>query len=161
MSPHESIDPAAYLPDRLADQFGLMTEENGLSRSAGRIFGLLMVSGEALSFSEVSTRLQISRGGLSSNTRLLEEMGLIERISKAGSRQDYFQVPSEVWSRQVTRQMERDQKALDHIQEALQHKSALPTAAKHRLATLEWILARSVQSCKETLAELRRDKPSK
>lgn len=154
MAIHSEYSAADQVSSELSEQFGAMTQENGLSRTAGRIFGLLMLSGAPLSFSDIAKQLAVSRGGLSSNTRLLAAMGLIERVTKAGDRQDYFQVPATVWSQQITRQLQRDQQALGHVQDALKFHATLPPAAFQRLATLEMILNRSVHSCQETLAML-------
>ena len=45
-----------------------------------------------MSFGDLATRLQVSRGSISSSIRILEERGLIKRTSKPGERQDYLQL---------------------------------------------------------------------
>lgn len=71
---------------------GLQTQNEGLTRNAGRILGLLMFDGAAVAFGELAEQLQISRGGVSTSARILEERGLIKRSNKLGDRQDYFQL---------------------------------------------------------------------
>lgn len=72
------------------EKIGLITQAEGLPRIAGRVFGLLIFDGDVVSFGDLATRLQVSRGSISSSIRLLEERGLVKRIAKPGDRQDYF-----------------------------------------------------------------------
>ena len=74
------------------EQTGLISQTEGLPRIAGRVFGLLIFDGDAVSFGDLATRLQVSRGSISSSIRILEERGLIRRTSKPGERQDYLQL---------------------------------------------------------------------
>lgn len=74
------------------ERLSLFAEGEGLPRMAGKIAGLLIVRQEPVSFDEIATALQISRGSVSTNTRLLESRGLIRRISKLGERKDLFEV---------------------------------------------------------------------
>lgn len=74
------------------EKTGLITQAEGLPRIAGRVLGLLIFDGDAVSFGDLATRLQVSRGSISSAMRLLEERGLVKRLAKPGDRQDYFQL---------------------------------------------------------------------
>jgi DNA-binding transcriptional regulator GbsR (MarR family) len=71
---------------------GLHFEADGLPRIAGRILGHFILEGGPFSFSAIAQRLKISRASVSTNTRLLAEMGVIERTSVSGERQDYFRM---------------------------------------------------------------------
>jgi len=142
--------------DQIISHLGEMTEDNGLSRTAGRIFGLLLISGTPLAFSELARKLGVSRAGISTNTRLLEEMGLIERISRRADRQDYFEVPSNVWAIQIERQLKRDRRALSHVEALRDAAEQLPDVARSRLTTLEAVLRRSNDICLETIAMIER-----
>jgi len=74
---------------------GLAHEEDRLPRIAGRVMGLLILSPEPVRFDHLAQRLRVSRGSISTNTRLLENMGAIERVTRPGDRRDYFQVNQE------------------------------------------------------------------
>ena len=78
--------------DCFVEQLGLIAQADGLPRIAGRILGLMVIHGGPFSFSELSVRLKVSRGSISTNTRLLENLGVIERTTRAGERQDYFKL---------------------------------------------------------------------
>lgn len=76
------------------EKIGLISQAEGLPRIAGRVFGLLIFDGALVSFGDLATQLQVSRGSISNSIRLLEERGLVKRVSKPGDRQDYFQLGS-------------------------------------------------------------------
>src|SRR5438128_2288446 len=52
---------------------GLICEKEGMARSAGRIFGLLLVGGRACSLDELAEKLQASKAGVSTNCRMRED----------------------------------------------------------------------------------------
>lgn len=74
------------------EKTGLIAQNEGIPRVAGRVFGLLLFDGEAVSFGDLARQLQVSRGSISTSTRLLEERALIKRLTKPGERQDFFQL---------------------------------------------------------------------
>lgn len=81
------------------EEVGLMFEQVGLPRMAGRIFGWLLISEPVQqSSSDLAEILQASKGSISTTTRLLIQIGLIERVSLPGDRRDYFQIKPHAWS---------------------------------------------------------------
>ena len=56
--------------------------------------GLLIFDGQAVSFAGLAEQLQISRGSVSSATRILLDRALIRRVARPGDRQDYFTLSS-------------------------------------------------------------------
>ncbi len=74
------------------EKIGLIAQGDGLPRIAGRVLGLLVWDGEALAFGEIANQLQVSRGSISTATRILEDRRLIRRLAKPGQRQDFFQL---------------------------------------------------------------------
>jgi DNA-binding transcriptional regulator GbsR (MarR family) len=88
------------------EEVGLMFESVGLPRMAGRIFGWLLVSDPAQqSHGELAEVLQASKGSISTMTRLLIQLGLIERISLPGDRRDYFQIKPHAWSQMAQQRL--------------------------------------------------------
>jgi DNA-binding transcriptional regulator GbsR (MarR family) len=77
------------------EDIGLFFEESGHPRMAGRILGCLLISDPPhLSTTELAEILQASKGSLSTMTRFLLQMGLIERVGLPGRRLDYFRIKS-------------------------------------------------------------------
>jgi len=81
---------------RFVEELGIVFEQTGLPRMAGRIYGRLLISHPAYqSANELASALMASRGSISTTTRLLIQLGLIERFSLPGVRRDYFNIQSD------------------------------------------------------------------
>ena len=85
-------DPLDAQRSAFVEKIGLIVQGDGLPRAAGRIFGLLIWEGDAISFGDLASRLDLSRGSVSSGVRLLEDRGLIRRTARPGDRQDWFEM---------------------------------------------------------------------
>ncbi|MBB3711292.1 DNA-binding transcriptional regulator GbsR (MarR family) [Limimaricola variabilis] len=85
-------DDLAAIRSEFIEKVGLIAQSKGLPRIAGRVFALLVFDGETVSFADLATRLGVSRGSVSSATRLLEDRGMIKRVGKPGQRQDFFRL---------------------------------------------------------------------
>jgi len=80
------------------EDVGVFFEQSGLPRMAGRILGWLLVCDTPQqSTSELVEALKASKGSISTITRLLIRIGLIERFSLPGVRHDYFRIKPDVW----------------------------------------------------------------
>ncbi len=88
--------PDALPNDPLRTDFietaGLTAQADGLPRIAGRVFGLLIYDGDLVSFGDLASKLQVSRASISTSIRILEERGLVKRMTKPGERGDFFQL---------------------------------------------------------------------
>ena len=63
----------------------------GLSRTAGRLWGVLLICDqEQLSVEELMECVGASRGSVSTLARMLEGIGLIERVAVRGDRKHYY-----------------------------------------------------------------------
>jgi DNA-binding transcriptional regulator GbsR (MarR family) len=69
---------------------GRQFEADGLPRIAGRMFGFTLLEDQPCSLDDFAEQLQISKTSASTNARLLEQAGLIERVTKPGDRKDYY-----------------------------------------------------------------------
>ena len=99
--------PALDPLDAFIEDLGLAIEEDGLPRIAGRILGLLIVEEGPFRFDEIAERLQVSRGSVSTNTRMLEQRGLLERYTLPGERRDLFRLCDDLYGRLLERSLER------------------------------------------------------
>lgn len=82
---------------QFVERMGLICEKEGMARSAGRIFGLLLVADRPFSLDELAEKLQASKAGVSTNARMLEQFGMIERVSSLGDRRDFYRVKDDPW----------------------------------------------------------------
>jgi DNA-binding transcriptional regulator GbsR (MarR family) len=77
---------------------GLFFEQLGLPRMAGRILGGLLISDPpAQSIPDLALTLQASKSAISTMTRLLVEVGLIERAPSPIPRRVYYRFKSGGW----------------------------------------------------------------
>lgn len=106
------------MPDA-AEEFiegmGRRFEEEGVPRIAGRMLGLMMVNEEPCSLDEMAEVLQVSKGSVSSNARLLEQWGVAERTTRPGDRRDYYQLAPDMHTRMLERQVEQMDGMLAHL----------------------------------------------
>jgi len=129
----ETEDAIAEFVERM----GLITQADGLPRIAGRIMGLMVVHGGPFGFTELVERLSVSRASISTNTRLLEDLGIIERTATPGDRQDYFRLSPRPYPRMlrgVVGRMRRARGVVEHAQAALPDDLS---GAQERLAELD------------------------
>lgn len=87
--------------EEFIEQMGVNAQSDGLPRIAGRMMGFFIVEGGTHSFSELADKLQVSRGSVSTNVRILESFGIIERTAKPGDRQDYFRLADDPYARML------------------------------------------------------------
>jgi DNA-binding transcriptional regulator GbsR (MarR family) len=97
------------------ETIGMIVQADGFPRISGRMFGLLVFDGGAHAFGDLAHALQVSRGSISSSARLLEEQGLIRRVSKPGQRQDYFEVAENPYQTLLKRFAQRAETSRERI----------------------------------------------
>jgi DNA-binding transcriptional regulator GbsR (MarR family) len=86
------------------EEVGIVFEQTGLPRMAGRILGWLLIANPPhQSMEELTEALMASKGSMSSMTRMLIQMGLIERVSLRGVRHAYFRLRPDAWQHMVRR----------------------------------------------------------
>ena len=92
-------DPKSFQKTHFAEEAGLLFEEMGLPRMAGRIVGWLLVCGsDRQSAAQLAEALHASKGSVSTTTRLLSRLSLIERVALPGERSDRFRIRPSGWS---------------------------------------------------------------
>ena len=75
------------------EEVGITFEQTGLPRMAGRTLGWLLISDPPhQSTNQLIEALMASKGSISAMTRLLIQIGFIERLSLPGVRHDYFRI---------------------------------------------------------------------
>jgi DNA-binding transcriptional ArsR family regulator len=92
--------------ERFVEELGMLLElEAGAPRMVGRALGWLLVCDPPeQSAAELAQTLQASKGSISTATRVLLRMGLIERVRRRGERFDRFRAHPEAWDQVVWRE---------------------------------------------------------
>ncbi len=91
--------PDRYYEERhFVEDISLYFEQMGLPRTAGRVLGMLLISDPVeQSLNDLCEVLQTSKSSISTTTRLLTEMGLIERVPSPMPRRLYFRFKPGGW----------------------------------------------------------------
>jgi DNA-binding transcriptional regulator GbsR (MarR family) len=81
------------------EDVGILYGDMGFPRMSGRIFGwLLLCEPPHQSAEQLATIVGASKGSISSMTRLLIQMGMVEKIGIPGRRDTYYRIRSGSWS---------------------------------------------------------------
>jgi len=87
-----------YEQKHFIEDISLYFEQMGMPRMAGRVLGVLLISDPPQqSIDDLSEVLQSSKSSISTTTRLLTEMGLIERVASPVPRRSYFRFTPGGW----------------------------------------------------------------
>lgn len=124
--------------ERFIERFALSLEREGMPRIAGRIFAFLLVEGSAFTFDELAERLNVSRGSVSTNTRGLETIGLIERITVPGDRRTRYQLVAEPFPPMLAMARDRLYERKQIVDELMESgEETLPASSKQRFESLQ------------------------
>lgn len=140
--------------ERFIETHGQLAEADGMPRILGRMAATFMLEPGPFSFSEIGERMQISRASVSTMTRLLENLGVFERITRPGDRQAYFRLvenPVQVFTQ---RRIARQQRCLEAIDELLV-STTLDTEARARLDEIRSMHAEMIAAGHAALARRR------
>lgn len=80
------------------EDMGLFFEHAGLPRMSGRVLGWLLISDPShQTMHELTEALHASKASISNTTRMLIQMGFVERLSLPGHRRDHYRLKPGVW----------------------------------------------------------------
>ncbi len=118
------------------ESMGLVFQADGLPRIAGRILGFLTLLPEAHSLQELADALEVSRGSVSTNTRLLEQFSMVERVAKSGDRQGFYRLAPEAFPSVLRGAIHRMTKAHQIIQRAAERIPKKSPASRRNLTEM-------------------------
>jgi len=139
---------------RFIEQMGLSAQEDGVPRIAGRIFGYFIVHGGPVSFAQLADELQVSRGSVSTNARTLAAIGFIERVTRPGDRQDYYQLANSPFLRMIESYLIRMRKMQGVLEQARESVPAHLKATHARLGQMHLFYQAAVRSNEQLLKDL-------
>lgn len=126
-------DNIKHTVNHFIEQMGMTAQADGLPRISGKILGLLIIESGPFSFSEIAERLEVSRASVSTNTRLLENLSMIDRVSKTGCRGDFFQLSKNPYEKLLQGVSQRMEKSVAIVDETI---NALPRSEEDSQARL-------------------------
>jgi DNA-binding transcriptional regulator GbsR (MarR family) len=78
--------------------WGTFGSQWGINRTMSQIQALLMITDDALSTEDIMEALNISRGNVNMNIRLLIEWGIIYKEYKSGERREFYRAEKDIWT---------------------------------------------------------------
>jgi DNA-binding transcriptional regulator GbsR (MarR family) len=91
------------------EEVGVLFENTGLTRMAGRMFGWLLIADPPYqSPAEIADVLMASKGSVSTTVRLLAQIGMIERYVIPGERHDHFRLSEDALRKTVQHGLEEE-----------------------------------------------------
>ncbi len=118
------------------ERMGLAVERMGLTRTFGRLFGLLMVADRPLSLDEIVERLDVSKASVSTNARACEELGLARRVGVRGDRRDYYEIAPRAFESVTAKRVGAIHAMAGLAAEGLQAVGDEPSPARDRLTEM-------------------------
>lgn len=152
------IDRAA-IEEEIIESMEQSAEVYGLSRSAGRVYGVLYFAREPLSIPELVEETGYAKSTISNVTRQLTRIGLIHRRSSAGGgRRVEFEPETDLWfviqdvlqqylHREISatqRTLDRALDRLDSIEEGGEESRERVVALRESYTDLQTLLDRAV-----------------
>lgn len=120
-------------------------QEQGFPRISGWILALMVFDGKPFAFGDIARELNVSRGSVSTNIRLLENKKMVERIAFVGDRQDYFQLtssPFEGMIKSVAERMTRSSSQINRLCQDIKEKDVADRL--HHMARFQENLSRAL-----------------
>jgi DNA-binding transcriptional regulator GbsR (MarR family) len=134
---------------------GLLMEQEGLPRIAGRLIGFLLLHDSAFSLDELAERLQVSKASVSTNARLLEQSGALERISVPGDRRDYYRMGPGALERTLRTAQRRWRAMMETFDETMRSLPPEMEAGRRRLEEANRFHELMIEGVERVLGEWR------
>jgi DNA-binding MarR family transcriptional regulator len=138
------------------EYFARLVEQDGGSRIAGRVAALLLLSPEDLALDEIAERVQASKASISTNARLLEQWGIVERVSRPGDRRDYYRARPDGAVMMLERRLEWMKRLRDAADRGARTPAARHPVVGERFRVLCRLHSFAIRSVERTLRQLRR-----
>lgn len=126
------MDPAT---ERFVERMGRHFEADRVPRIGGRLFGYLLLQDEPKTLEDLADALQVSKASVSTNARMLEQWGLLERVTRPGDRRDFY-IASADQTRTLELRLERFREWSTLLREACETLPSCKPAARQRLETM-------------------------
>ena len=141
------------------ERMALVWEGEGFPRIAGRIFAVALLSPEACSLDEFAEQLGVSKASVSNDARLLEKLGMIERVGRPGDRKDYYQITRDSTARSLSARIDRLRVFENTIAEAMTLDIA-HNDVRDRIAVHQKAYRAVIAALEQTVAELAAEQES-
>jgi len=128
----------------MVDFFVDAAELLGVPKSVAAIYGIVFASPVPLSFADIETRLDISKGSVSQGLRVLREVGAVKEVSAAADKAELFEPDIEMrklvgrfLENRLQKQLTSGGSRLAALAKSIPGKNGEAAALKRRLKSLQ------------------------
>ena len=140
---------------QFVERSGIFFQSEGLPRIGGRIFGLLLLADQAVSIDSIARELNVSKPSVSTNTRVLERWGFLERVGRPGDRRSYYRLAPDLVHRTLLQRVERMRRFRSLMEDAKEQAPGGRGPLRQRLSKLVSAYDQSVEAMERVVAEWR------
>jgi DNA-binding transcriptional regulator GbsR (MarR family) len=124
------------------EKMGVWFAQMGIPRMAGRIFGWLLICDPPhQTAQELAEAVGASMGSISTNTRLLLQYRIVDRIGLPGQRRTFFRVRPMAWAEMVRYEIEQVRSLKELAEQGLELFEKRGSSVKERLMEMRDINA--------------------
>ncbi|PIE80713.1 MAG: hypothetical protein CSA11_07265 [Chloroflexi bacterium] len=86
----------------------------GFPKAMGAIYGAIYLSPDPISLDELVEQVNVSKGAVSTNVRLLERLNMVDKHLQVGDRKDYYTAETDFWQvmKNIMQEREKNEFAL-------------------------------------------------
>ena len=123
--------------EAFVEQVGEIFASAGHQRIAGRLFGWLLICDPPhQSAADIQEATGASKASVSTNLRLLQAGGLVERIGVPGERRAYYQMNLEAWTRDLKGRLAEISAMRRVAESGLEALGSVPAERRERLEAM-------------------------
>ena len=137
------------------DRMGIAAEHDGMSPIAGRLFALLLLADEPQSLDELADTLGVSKASVSTDARRLLERGIVERVTRAGDRRDYYELAPDFFARIIEVRVARWRRMQRLAKDVRDQAAKLSPTVARRIDTIDDVEASIISPLEESLEHWR------
>jgi DNA-binding transcriptional regulator GbsR (MarR family) len=118
-------------------------EEDGVAPIAGLVFARLLLSPDAMALTDLAAELRVSKASVSTDTRRLENAGILQRVVRPGDRRVFYQVAPDFTGKLIERRLARMRRFRSLLQSAARNTAS--AAVRRRLHACDSAYGRMVR----------------
>ncbi|HYV99552.1 MAG TPA: MarR family transcriptional regulator [Gemmatimonadaceae bacterium] len=122
---------------KVVEQFGVLLCGEGYARIAGRLMGFLLLARDPVSLEDLAGELEVSKASISTNIRLLEDRGIVDRVGVPGDRRDYYQIADDMLARSIEQRLAKINRFRDAVNAARNTVNVTDKRVRQRLAAVD------------------------
>jgi len=124
------------------EEYGMFAAAIGMPRMAGKILGWLMVcSPPYQTAEEIETALGASKGTVSTMTRLMMQIGFIEKVGIPGRRREHYRLKADAWTQVITNESSMMRSLRELAERGLALLAETPSDNQQRLQDMREMMA--------------------